>query len=511
MSLRGKFYLLLALLGVSIAANAAVAVWCTRIYVDTATDRFHEFVSDVRRTELIRSLLDDLVIELHTRARRTKPLNDDRYRVVCRRIVEEVSGLPLAVENRQAEGTDIRTRLLELSRQLSDRSGQYMSLLVDGRHEEAAGFLATAIERECVALMRKTLGEVARRSDTSIAQIAAVVAEQQNWVTGVLAVNAVVVFLVLAVSFHLVRYWMLKPVGAIKTATERHAAGDLGYRIPHPSNDELGVLSRQVNSMADSLAAIQRRLIEQSRLAAVGEVASSIAHNIRNPLAVVRATMAYWMRKADDNDEMRESLSGAIETTDSLNVWLRELLTANAPIELTYRTVTVHQIVDQVAEVTRPFAESCGVRVEVEETSIEREFQVDVSRFRRALVVAVDNAIEASPREAVVRVLVRDCGEPPDQVELRVIDSGSGIPAEIRDRLATPYSTTKRGGTGIGLFMAKRTMQAHGGTIEFEENPGGGTIVTLRVPIEPCDGPGTTDTVTSGRESASEPNDRQPA
>lgn len=378
-----------------------------------------------------------------------------------------------------------------------------MTLLVDGRHEEAAELLSAAIGRECVSPIRQALAEVTRQSDTSITRIAANLAEKQNWVTVMLSLNALAVFLLVAVVVHLVRYWMLRPVEALKTATEKHAAGDLGYRIPEHSSDELGVLSRQVNSMADSLAAIQRRLVEQGRLAAVGEVASSIAHNIRNPLAAVRATMAYWMKKADDNDKMRESLAEAVETTDSLNVWLRELLTVNAPIELTYRTVTVHRIVDQVVEVTRPFAESCGVRVEVEETSIEREFQVDVSRFRRALVVAVDNAIEASPRGAVVRVLVRDRGEPPDQVELRVIDSGSGIPSEIRDRLATPYSTTKRGGTGIGLFMAKRTMQAHGGTIEFEENPGGGTIVTLRVPITPCNGLGTADTVTSGRESAS--------
>jgi len=511
MSLRRKFDLLLVLFGVSVAVNVAVSVWCIRVYVDRATSRFHAFTSDVRQADTVWTLLDDLVTELETRARRAKPLDDARHRILCRRIMEQISELPSAENDQQSKEPDARTRLLELGRRLSDRSEQYMSLLADGRQEEAAGLLSTAIERECVSPMRQALAHVTRQSNRSITRTAASVAQKQDWVTAILSLNALAVFLLVAVVVHLVRYWMLKPVEEIKTATEKHAAGDLGYRIPEHSSDELGVLSCQVNSMADSLAVIQQRLIEQSRLAAVGEMAASIAHNIRNPLAAVRATMAYWMRKADGNGKMRESLAEAVETTDSLNVWLRELLTMNAPIELTYCTVMVQQIVNQVVEVTRPFAKSCGICLELEETSVERQFQVDVSRFRRALAVVLNNAIEASPRGAVVRVLIRDRGEPPDQVELRVIDSGAGIPAEIRDRLATPYSTTKQGGMGIGLFMAKRTVQAHGGTIEFEENPGGGTIVTLRVPITLCDGPGTADTVTSGRESASEPSDRQSA
>ncbi|MCP4593991.1 MAG: HAMP domain-containing protein [bacterium] len=487
MSLRGKFHLLLALLGISIAANMAVAVWCTRIYVDTATDRFHEFVSDVRRTELIRRLLDDLVIELQTRAKRIKPLNDDRYRVMCRRIVEEVSGLPSAVDDRQGEGTDTKTGLLELSRQLSDRSGQHMSLLADGRNEEAAAILATAIERECVSPMRKRLGEVALRNDTSIAQIAAVVAEQQNWVTGVLAVNAVVVFLVLAVSFHLVRYWMLKPVGAIKTATERHAAGDLSYRIPEHSNDELGVLSRQVNSMADSLATVQRRLVEQERLAAVGELASSVAHNIRNPLANIRISVQSYMKRAPQGDENLAHLTTVIEAVDSLNQWLHDLLTVHKSIDLERRTVVARGLVDRVVKVVRSDAERRGIRIEVEESPTGCMVHVDSSRLGQAVLAVVSNAVEASPENGVVRVTICRSAEMPEQVDIQVTDSGSGIPPGIRDRLASPFSTTKPGGTGIGLYLAKRVATAHGGEIGFRDNPGGGTIVTLSLPSNPAE------------------------
>jgi len=485
MTLRGKFHLLLAIFGLSIAANVAIAVWCVRVYVDTATGRFHMFVSDIRRTDQIRSSLDELVGELKARAGRSKPLDDNRYHVLCRQIVEQVSQLPSAVSNPQSE--EAKTHLLELGRRLYKRSEQYMSLLSDGRGEEAAELLATAIERECVAPMREGLWEVGRQSSTSINQTAAEMAEKQTWVTAILSASTAVVFLVVAVSFHLVRYGMLKPVEALKTATERHAAGDLEYRIPEHSSDELGVLSRQVNSMADSLAMVQRRLVEQERLAAVGELASSVAHNIRNPLANIRGSVQMSMKRVP---ECQAHLAGVIEVVDSLNQWLHDLLTVHKSIELECRAVAVRGLVDRVVGVIRPAAESSEVRIEVEESQTDCTVHANSSRLGQALLAMVSNAVEASPPKGVVRVTIRRHAETPEQVDLQVTDSGPGISPEIRDRLASPFSTTKQGGTGIGLYLAKRVATAHGGEIDFRDNPGGGTIVTLSLPSNPAEAAG---------------------
>jgi len=490
MSLRGKFYLLLAVFGVSIAANAAVAVWCTRIYMDAATGRFHVFVSEVRRTEMIRGLLDDLVSELETRAKRTKPLDDNRYRVLCRQIAEQASEFPSPVGHPQSGETETRSRLLELGRRLFERSEQYMSLLVDGRREEAAGLLSMGIGRECVSPMRKVLGQITSQSDTSINQTAADVAEKQAWITVILSANAAVVFLVVAVSFHLVRYWMLKPVEALKTATERHAAGDLEYRIAEHSSDELGALSRQMNQMADSLANVQRRLVEQERLAAVGELASSVAHNIRNPLANIRVSVQSYMKRVSEGDENPAPLTGVIEIVDSLNQWLHDLLTVHKSIELECGPVAARGLVDRVVGVIRSAAERSGVRIEVEESPAGCMVHVDSLRLGQALLAVVNNAVEASPPKGVVRVTIRKHAESIEQVEIRVTDSGPGIPAEMRDRLASPFSTTKPGGTGIGLYLAKRVAAAHGGELDFQDNPGGGTMVTLSLPSSPAEAVG---------------------
>ena len=490
MRLRGKFHLLLAVFGVSVVANVAVSVWCIRIYVDAATSRFHVFTSEMRRIDVLRNLLDELVGELDTRARRTKPLDDDRYRVMCRRIEQEVSGLPLGVYGRQDEGVGLKTRLLELSRRLSERSEQYISALAEGGREEAAKLLATAIERECVSPMQKELWEVARQSSATVTETSADVAETQTWVTLILSVNALTVFLLVAVGVHLVRYGLLKPVEALEIATDRHAAGDLAYRIPQHSNDELGALSHRVNRMADSLATVQRRLVEQKRLAAVGELASSVAHNIRNPLANIRVSVQSYMKRAPEGDENLAYLTGVIEIVDSLNQWLHDLLTVHKSIELERQPVAARGLVDRVVKVVRSAAERRGIRIEVEESPTGCMVHVDSSRLGQAVLAVVNNAMEASPTNGVVRVTICKQVEAPEQVEIQVTDSGPGIPPEIRDRLASPFSTTKPGGTGIGLYLAKRVAAAHGGEIEFQDNPGGGTIVTLSLPSSPAEAVG---------------------
>ena len=496
MSLRAKFHILLAIFGLAVTLNGAIAVICVKVYIDVATERFHLLSSDVHRVDVVRTTLDDLILELDQRTRREKPLTDDRHRILCREIIQQVAELREAAAQiaavtgdapvPDAAAPETRTRLSELADQLDERCIQLMELLRDERFTDAGVYLTVQIKGETIGGLRRALAGVSQQSNTLISKTAEGLAGAQRAVTFILAVTAIVMLALVAGFIHLVRRWMLRPVEAIGLATMRHAAGDLEYRIPNHSRDELGVLSRQVNEMADSLAAIQRRMVEQSRLAAVGEVASSIAHNIRNPLAAIRATMEHWRNRADGDTAMCESLSKAIDTTDALNKWLHELLTVNAPIDLKYETILVRDLVDRVVAVTGTFAERRGVRLEVEHHETIVEIQADISRIRGALTVLLDNAIEASPPGSSVRLLVSGTS-PPDCVELRVIDHGTGIPEEIRAQLAKPFVTNKPGGTGIGLFTARRAVQAHGGAIEFIPNPDRGTSVILTVPILPHD------------------------
>jgi signal transduction histidine kinase len=345
--------------------------------------------------------------------------------------------------------------------------------------------------------LRRTLADFARGSDAALTQTSADVASKEASVTAILSVNAVIAFGLAAAGVHLVRNWVIKPVDALKAAVEIHASGDLHYRIPRYSEDELGTLSQALNRMADSLLEIRDRLVEQERLAAIGEVASSIAHNIRNPLAGIRASAQASLMATGGEDQTaaaradRARHEQVIKTVDSLSRWLRELLMVSRPIDLERRPVAVADLVQRVLAVMQADTERRGICCDFRELDGQCWADVDAPRIEQVLLAVLDNAVEASPPDSVVTIESRRAGEPPSWLELSVIDSGPGIKPEVQERIATPYFSTKPGGTGIGLHLARRIVQAHGGALEFHNHADGGTRVMLRLPAGQDSSPGS--------------------
>ena len=233
--------------------------------------------------------------------------------------------------------------------------------------------------------------------------------------------------------------------------------------------------------MADSLIEIQRRLLEQERMAAIGEVTSTVAHNIRNPLAGIRASAQSSMTHLPESSEVASHQAAIVSTVDSLNRWLRELLQVSQPIELDCRPTAVADVVARVTGVLQTSAQRRGISFLVDESPALCLARIDPPRIEQAVLTVVANALDASPTGGEVRVEIRRDTQA-DWILLGVSDRGPGIPPQVRDRIASPYFSTKPGGTGIGLYLAKRVVQAHGGTLEFQNNPAGGTTVTLRLP-----------------------------
>jgi signal transduction histidine kinase len=131
-----------------------------------------------------------------------------------------------------------------------------------------------------------------------------------------------------------------------------------------------------------------------------------------------------------------------------------------------------------LVEARRPLAEAKGVSLSLETTGVERA-EVDPEQLRQALDNLLRNAIEATPAGGVVAAAVR--GDGPGHA-LEIADSGPGIPPELVPRIFDLYFTTKAEGTGVGLAVAQQVVTVHGGTIEAESRPGGGTRMTVRLP-----------------------------
>ena len=220
------------------------------------------------------------------------------------------------------------------------------------------------------------------------------------------------------------------------------------------------------------------KLLKSERLAAIGELATMVAHDLRNPLQAISAT-THFLKKATiqkRNEKMNfiiQRIDDSIKYSDEI---IRDLLDYSANLKLDYGNADPHSVVHEAL---------CGIeipaRIEVIDITQEKpKFQVDLERIRRVIVNLVMNAIEAMPAGGTLTIASQ---EKQDRVELSFADTGIGISKEKMNRLWTPFVTTKAKGLGLGLPICKRIIEAHEGEINVETENGKGTTFTITIPI----------------------------
>lgn len=287
-----------------------------------------------------------------------------------------------------------------------------------------------------------------------------------------LAVTAAV-FGVLAVA---VSRAFTRPIDQLTAGMAALARGELTHVIPGaggPPRDELSYLVDRFNKMAAELLAQRERLRTTEQLAAWRDVARALAHELKNPLTAMKMSLARLSRAgvpAPDGERLREPLALLDEEVSVL------MRMTQAFSEFARLPAAAPRVVD-VAAVTREVAALYGaVQVDAKE---EARALADPDQLRRALGNLAKNAVEAAGG-AEVRVEVRP---EPAAVVVRVMDRGPGIGAVVEGAaLLAGLSSTKAGGSGLGLPIAHRIVAEHGGTLRLEPREGGGTVATVRLP-----------------------------
>lgn len=229
------------------------------------------------------------------------------------------------------------------------------------------------------------------------------------------------------------------------------------------------------------LEKIQSELVRKEQLAAVGELAASIAHEVRNPLAVIVNANA-GLRRRTLSEEDRETLLSIIdEETERLNRLVAELLRFARPVAAKRALVSLVELC-QDARKSAPPGYSVSTAVP-EDPSLETVW-VDPGLFRVVLDNLVSNACQATPHGGTVQLSVRkDLFEDGrEAVAIDVVDRGHGMEAPVLQRAMHPFFTTRPSGTGLGLPIVQRIVEAHGGDLRLNSQPGTGTTATLRVP-----------------------------
>lgn len=255
-------------------------------------------------------------------------------------------------------------------------------------------------------------------------------------------------------------------------------------RLERENRSLLDTLVQRNEALEVALASAQsaqRRALDAERLAAIGRMVATIAHDFRGPLSVIRAATYELAQTAVEPDEVRALASGALEETERMVRMCADLLDETRASE--DRAEREPEDLDPWIEgVVAVAAEEAARQGVVLETRLDADMRIaiDGDRLRRALLNLVYNGIEAMPDGGVLRV---ESEREPEAAVIRVVDSGVGIPDTIEDRLFEPFVTAgKPGGTGIGLAVVKKVVGDHGGSIAVDKAPGGGTVFALRLP-----------------------------
>jgi signal transduction histidine kinase len=228
------------------------------------------------------------------------------------------------------------------------------------------------------------------------------------------------------------------------------------------------------------------QLARADRLSALGQMAAGLAHELRNPLAGVSGALEIVAERAQPGTPQAEFAGIAQKELHRLDDLVGRFLAYARPHPPALRLVESGQLVDRVSALLRPELERQGVSVEVDPGSAWPALRVDPEQVQQVLLNVLLNAVQASPRGSTVRVSSRT---EPGMLTIDVADEGQGIPEEHLARIFDPFFTTKEHGTGLGLAVSARIVNAHQGSIDARRNLERGTTVSVRLPL-PEDGPG---------------------
>jgi two-component system sensor histidine kinase HydH len=235
----------------------------------------------------------------------------------------------------------------------------------------------------------------------------------------------------------------------------------------------------RVEQVVSRLQQQEREVRRAERLATVGQLAAGVAHEIRNPLTSAILLLQTGRKDptcgglTDDDLELVEQELHRIEQS------LQTFLDFARPPKMERVNCDAAAVAADTAALVRGRAEQQHVTLELELPAAPCRLHADVGQLRQVVLNLVLNGLDAMPHGGVVTLAVRADG--PD-AEIRVTDSGPGIPPEVLPRLFEPFATGKETGLGLGLLMSKRIVEEHGGTIVGRNRPGGGAEFVVRLP-----------------------------
>lgn len=226
-----------------------------------------------------------------------------------------------------------------------------------------------------------------------------------------------------------------------------------------------------IQSQATLLQRTQAAAAENEKLAAIGRLAACVAHEVRNPLGVIRTSASLLMEEFPEGDENRRAGAFICEEVERLDVFCRALLDFSRPLSVQPKAIQPTLLLEQVAHIIRDQHPNATLSLRVLSKWEGGSLLADAMLLQQVLLSLLQNSVQAVEDAGVLELRI---GQEPGHCWIEVADDGPGVGSEQQEKLFEPFFTTKATGTGLGLAMATRVIEAHGGSISSVVGQGAG-------------------------------------
>lgn len=252
----------------------------------------------------------------------------------------------------------------------------------------------------------------------------------------------------------------------------------LGTTLESEEGAPLGsiLLFRDITEMRQ----LKEEIARSQRLASLGSLAAGVAHEIRNPLSSIKGFATYFRERYGEIPEDRNTADILIQEVDRLNRVITQLLEFARPMTLQRVPVSIGEAAERALRVVAGEAREKNVAVENRIPDDLPAIEADPDRLHQVFLNLYLNALASMEKGGTLATAAS--ADPDGTMRVQISDTGTGIPAEDLERVFDPYYTTKPSGTGLGLAIVHKIVEAHGGDIRLESEPGKGTAVTFRIP-----------------------------
>jgi signal transduction histidine kinase len=296
---------------------------------------------------------------------------------------------------------------------------------------------------------------------------------------GLLAL-ALVALVVTALTVLLLR-GLTRPLVQLAATADAVSAGELDRRVEPGPHDEVGRVARAFNAMTLSLRRTLDALSAQSAVAAVGEFATALAHEVRNPLSAIRLNLQHLQEKASAHADLGVPIANALRDIERLELTVASALRISRSGRGPREVIELWPVLTAAARAAQPEFSARGATLAGFETTIHAPLRVrgDAAALEQLFLNLLLNAAQALPTGGAAGLSLE---QQPDGLVVTIWDRGKGMSEEMRRKVFEPFYSTKPEGTGLGLTLAQRIVAAHRGQLELESKEGEGTRVRVTLP-----------------------------